>query len=43
MILFSKDNITTKRPGNGVNPINYWRLLGTEATNDYQIGELINE
>jgi N-acetylneuraminate synthase len=41
--VFSKDNITTKRPGNGVNPINYWRLLGTEATNDYQIGELINE
>ena len=41
--LFSKKNMTTKRPGSGVNPINYWGLLGSEAKNDYQIGDLINE
>ena len=41
--VFSKDNMTTKRPGSGQNPINYWGLLGSEAKNDYQIGDLINE
>lgn len=40
---FSEDNLTIKRPGSGQNPINYWKLLGTVAKNDYQIGELINE
>jgi N-acetylneuraminate synthase len=40
---FSKDNVITKRPGTGVNPINYWALLGNLAKNDYQIGDLINE
>ena len=41
--VFSKDNMTTKRPGSGQSPINYWELLGKEAINDYQIGDLINE
>tara|TARA_R110001592_G_scaffold79795_3_gene238374 strand:- start:1619 stop:2692 length:1074 start_codon:yes stop_codon:yes gene_type:complete len=41
--IFSKDNLTTKRPGSGQNPIHYWDLLGIEAINDYQIGDLINE
>jgi N-acetylneuraminate synthase len=41
--VFSKDNMTTKRPGSGQNPINYWELLGKAAINDYQIGDLINE
>ncbi|MFT6901230.1 MAG: N-acetylneuraminate synthase [Colwellia sp.] len=41
--VFSKYNMTTKRPGSGQSPINYWELLGKEAINDYQIGDLINE
>jgi len=41
--VFSEDNLTIKRPGSGQNPINYWSLLGREAKNDYQIGDLINE
>lgn len=41
--VFSKDNMTSKRPGSGQNPINYWGLLGSEAKNDYQTGDLINE
>jgi len=41
--VFSKDNMTSKRPGSGQNPINYWGLLGSEAKNNYQIGDLINE
>lgn len=42
-IIFSKDNITIKRPGLGKSPIHYWDLLGSEAKQDYQIGDLINE
>jgi len=42
-VVFSKNNMTAKRPGTGLNPINYWALLGKEAKNDYQIGDLINE
>ena len=41
--VFSEGNMTTKRPGSGQNPIHYWSLLGKEAKNDYQIGDLINE
>lgn len=41
--VFNKSNLTIKRPGSGQTPINYWSLLGREAKNDYQIGELINE
>ena len=41
--VFSKDNMTTKRPGSGQSPINYWELLGNKAKNDYQVGDLINE
>lgn len=40
---FSDENVAIKRPGSGVNPINYWGLIGTESQNDYQIGDLINE
>lgn len=41
--VFSEGNMTIKRPGSGLNPINYWSLLGKEAKNEYEIGELINE
>jgi N-acetylneuraminate synthase len=41
--VFSKENMTAKRPGSGQNPLYYWALLGTEAKSDYQIGDLINE
>ncbi len=41
--VFTEYNMTIKRPGSGVNPINYWELLGCKAKNDYQVGDLINE
>jgi len=41
--IFSEYNITIKRPGLGKSPIHYWDLLGSEANQDYQIGDLINE
>ena len=40
---FSESNIAIKRPGLGKSPIGYWDLLGNEAKQDYQIGDLINE
>jgi N-acetylneuraminate synthase len=33
---FSPDNLTTLRPGGARSPMDYWSLLGTEATRDYK-------
>lgn len=41
--IFSKDNLTIKRPGSGASPYMYWELLGCEAKNEYCAGELISE
>lgn len=40
---FTEENINIKRPGSGVNPIHYWRLLGVKANKNYEIGDLIDE
>ena len=29
---FTEENLVIKRPGNGVNPMNYWDTLGEKAT-----------
>jgi N,N'-diacetyllegionaminate synthase len=39
--LLSKENITVKRPGNGINPMKWDSLIGTVATKRYQIDDLI--
>ena len=39
--LFSEENITVKRPGTGVSPMRWLEVLGTLATRDYEIDELI--
>lgn len=39
--LFSVDNITTKRPGNGVNPMMWNHIIGTPAIRDFSEDELI--
>jgi N,N'-diacetyllegionaminate synthase len=41
--VFTEDNITTKRPGTGVSPMEWDRILGTKAQRDYFIDELIDE
>ncbi|MBF0434433.1 MAG: N-acetylneuraminate synthase [Magnetococcales bacterium] len=33
--LFTADNLAIKRPGTGRSPQDYWRLLGTTASKDY--------
>jgi len=39
--IFSSENLSIKRPGNGKSPIHYWSLLGKKATKDYDVDELI--
>jgi len=39
--LYSADNITTKRPGNGVSPMLWEQIIGTPATRDFDEDELI--
>jgi len=39
--LFNIDNITTKRPGNGISPMEWYSVLKTKAKKDYEIDDLI--
>ena len=39
--LFTEQNITTKRPGNGVSPMKWFDVLGTRAIRDFEEDELI--
>ncbi len=39
--LFTEANITTKRPGNGISPMQWDEILGTIACRDYEMDELI--
>lgn len=38
---FSEDNITVKRPGNGISPMFYWEWIGKTAEKDYLEDEVI--
>lgn len=39
--LLTEDNIDIKRPGTGINPMLWDQVVGTKASRDYQIDELI--
>ena len=39
--ILSEENITTKRPGNGISPINWHTVVGTAAKRDFREDELI--
>ncbi len=39
--VFTEENLTTKRPGNGISPMNWYKLLGTKAIRDFREDELI--
>jgi N-acetylneuraminate synthase len=38
---FSRENLTTKRPGSGRSPFDYWSVLGTSATRGYEEDDVI--
>lgn len=39
--VFTEDSITTKRPGNGISPMRWNDVLGTQAVRDFEEDELI--
>lgn len=38
---FSKDNLTTKRPGDGISPMHWYEVLGKDAIKDFRKDEKI--
>ncbi len=40
---FGEDNLTVKRPGNGISPMSWFEVLGKTAKRDYIEDELISE
>ena len=38
---FTKDNLTVKRPGTGLSPSNFKKLIGLKAKKKFKIDELI--
>ena len=38
---FSLENISAKRPGNGISPMNLFKILGKKSRKNFSIGELI--
>ncbi|WP_101758454.1 N-acetylneuraminate synthase [Oceanicoccus sp. KOV_DT_Chl] len=41
--IYTADNLAIKRPGGGLAPINYWKLLGGPAKKACKAGELISD
>lgn len=41
--VLSEDNLTTKRPGTGISPMEWRNLIGKKAHRDYSADELIHE
>lgn len=39
--VLSEENVTTKRPGNGISPMKWYQVLGTAAIRDFREDELI--
>lgn len=41
--IFTTDNLTTKRPGNGISPMHWYDILGKEAQFDFEEDEIIRD
>ena len=41
--VFTEQNLTTKRPGTGVSPMEWDRIIGSKAHRDFFVDELIDE
>lgn len=39
--IFTENNLTTKRPGNGISPMKWYEILGTRASRDFNEDEMI--
>lgn len=40
--IFSEENVTCKRPGNGISPMEWYHLIGKFAEKDFEVDELIS-
>jgi len=41
--IYTTENLTTKRPGNGISPMFWYELLGKEAEMDFEEDQLIQD
>ena len=41
--IFTLDNITVKRPGNGISPVHWYEILGKVSEEDFNEDELIKD
>jgi len=41
--VFSEQNLVIKRPGTGITPMKYWKMIGTKSNNSYLVDEIIKE
>ncbi|MCR5290716.1 MAG: N-acetylneuraminate synthase [Treponema sp.] len=41
--IFTESNITCKRPGNGISPMNWYELIGKQAEKDFDEDQLIED
>ena len=39
--ILNEDNLIVKRPGNGINPMNWYKILGSVAKKNYEEDDLI--
>lgn len=39
--IFTEDNLTVKRPGNGISPMRWFEVLGQKASRDFEEDELV--
>jgi sialic acid synthase SpsE len=42
-MIFTEQNLTVKRPGTGISPMEWNRIMGTKAHRDFFVDELIDE
>jgi len=40
--IFTLNNLTSKRPGDGISPMNFWNLLGKTSDRDYAVDDPIH-
>lgn len=40
---FTEDNLTVKRPGDGISPMHYWDWLGKLSPRDYEADEVVKD
>ena len=41
--IFNSDNLTSKRPGKGISPTQYWNYIGKKSKKNYKKDTLISE